>query len=162
MKRYIDVYSSSSVTGFSSDDLMYISDLYAQAEQQWSHTTKNILLNKDKSRTLSFSALKMQIEAYSKFLTGFAGLARSKWTEFDLKLMGAGLAIMVASLCIQFLAIMTVNKRYAFSFPSHKASCISFEFIIAFSIVAIRACSFLSNSYICKFCYLRLLIQLNI
>jgi phosphatidylinositol glycan class O len=77
--------------------------------------------------------------------------AHSKWTEFNLKLMGIGLGTMLISLFIIFLAMQRVNNLYMTSLLSPGGSGISFELIFAFFVVAIRACSFLSNSYICKF-----------
>ncbi|XP_061989871.1 uncharacterized protein LOC133708427 [Rosa rugosa] len=148
VKRYIDIYSASSVIGFSHEDLLHIGNIYAKAEERWSHTTKKLLLHKKESCNELLPALKRQIEEYSAFLASVAELARSKWTEFNLKLMGAGLGIMVVSLIIHFLAIKKVKEQYGFSFTSSGDSGISLGLIFACFVGVIRACSFLSNSFI--------------
>lgn len=150
VKRYIDVYSASSIIGFSSEDIMRITDIYAQAEESWLHTIKNLLLDKNESCN-TMLPIKRQIDAYSNFLASVAELARSKWTEFDLKMMGVGLGIMLITLVIQFLGIKRMNKTRGVNFPSPGDSWTSFGLIFSIFIVMIRACSFLSNSYICKF-----------
>ncbi|KAF3569158.1 hypothetical protein DY000_02018782 [Brassica cretica] len=144
VKRYIDVYSNSSVVGFSSDDMSRISNLYSAAEHHWSNSVKHILMyndgNEDSTNT---SALKAQIAAYLKFFSTVAELARSKWTEFNLSLMITGFGILVISLILQSLAIVHGdNKPYAVS------SGLSTGAAFTLFIVLIRACSFLSNSYI--------------
>lgn len=151
MKRYIDVYSASSVIGFSSEDLLHISNAYVQAEQNWANSTKNLLLHRNERSHTLLPALTRQIDFYFSFLSNVSELARSKWTEFNLKLMGIGLGTMLISLFIIFLAIQRVNNLYTTSLLSPGGSGISFELIFAFFVVAIRACSFLSNSFICKF-----------
>ncbi|KAF3942601.1 hypothetical protein CMV_030756, partial [Castanea mollissima] len=146
VKRYIDVYSASSVIGFSHEDLLQIADIYAQAEENWSHTKKSLL---DKNECCdSLPVLKRQIDLYVNFLTSVAELARSKWTEFNLNMMGIGFGIMLVSLLVHFLAIKRVNKQYGASFTSHGDSGISFGLICACFVVIIRASSFLSNSFI--------------
>ncbi|XP_021288049.1 GPI ethanolamine phosphate transferase 3 [Herrania umbratica] len=147
VKRYIDVYSALSVIGFSSEDLFHISDLYAKAEENWSYT-KNLLLYKNESFDTSLPDLKRQIDGYFNFLSYVAELARSKWTDFNLKMMGTGIGIMLLSLYVHFLAIKKVNKSYGVSLPSSRDSGISFGLIFASFIVVIRACSLLSNSFI--------------
>ncbi|XP_022749404.1 GPI ethanolamine phosphate transferase 3 isoform X2 [Durio zibethinus] len=147
VKRYIDVYSALSVIGFSSEDIFHISDLYAKAEENWLYT-KNLLLYKNESYNASLPDLKRQIVAYFNFLSYVAELARSKWTEFNLKMMGTGIGIMLLSLYIHFLAIKKVNKSYGVSLLSSKGSGISFGLMFASFIVVIRACSLLSNSFI--------------
>ncbi|OMO49826.1 Type I phosphodiesterase/nucleotide pyrophosphatase/phosphate transferase [Corchorus olitorius] len=139
VKRYIDVYSALSVIGFSSEDLFHISDLYAKAEENWSYT-KNLF---NESSDTSLPDLKRQIIAYFNFLSYVAELARFKWTEFNLKMMGAGIGIMLLSLCVHLLAIKEVNASYGVSLPG-----MSFGLIFAFIMVLIRACSLLSNSFI--------------
>ncbi|XP_075651995.1 uncharacterized protein LOC142622418 isoform X1 [Castanea sativa] len=146
VKRYIDVYSASSVIGFSHEDLLQIADIYAQAEENWSHTKKSLL---DKNECCdSLPVLKRQIDLYVNFLTSVAELARSKWTEFNLNMMGIGFGIMLVSLLVHFLAIKRVNKQYGASFTSCGDSGISFGLICACFVVIIRASSFLSNSFI--------------
>ncbi|RVW94129.1 hypothetical protein CK203_038266 [Vitis vinifera] len=70
--------------------------------------------------------IKRQIDAYSNFLASVAELARSKWTEFDLKMMGVGLGIMLITLVIQFLGIKRMNKTCEVNFPSPGDSWTSF------------------------------------
>ncbi|XVF29973.1 hypothetical protein REPUB_Repub16aG0017300 [Reevesia pubescens] len=147
VKRYIDVYSTSSVIGFSSEDLFHISDLYAKAEKNWSYT-KKLLLYKNESCNTSLPHLKRQIVAYFNFLSYVAELARSKWTEFNLKMMGTGIGIMLLSLYCHFLTIKKLNRSYGVSLPSSRDSGISFGLMLASFLVVIRACSLLSNSFI--------------
>lgn len=148
VKRYIDIYSSSSVIGFSSEDLSQISHLYAQAEKNWSHSIKNLLLHKNEDRNASLPALKRQIDAYYNFLSSVIELARLKWTEFDLKMMATGFGIMIISLYIHFRAIKRVNKAYGIPLCGSGDTEVSFEQIFSYIVLVIRACSFLSNSYI--------------
>lgn len=137
--------------GFSSDDLLHITDLYAQAVEKWSCTTKNLLLNKIESSNSALPALKKQIDVYSNFLANVAELARSKWTEFNLMMMSIGFSIMLVSIVIHILAIKRVKKQYDISFSSSGEFKTSFGLLFSCFVVVIRACSFLSNSYICKF-----------
>ncbi|KAH9726379.1 GPI ethanolamine phosphate transferase 3 [Citrus sinensis] len=146
VKRYIDIYSASSVIGFSSEDLLHISDMYAQAEENWSCSSENLLLFKDES-CYSSLPLKRKIDAYFKFLLNVAELARSKWTEFDLKMMGIGFVIILISLPIYFLAMMTKSVN-GFSPLLFGDSEVFVKLVFALFMVVIRACSFLSNSYI--------------
>ncbi|XWS10689.1 hypothetical protein CRYUN_Cryun38cG0019100 [Craigia yunnanensis] len=147
VKRYIDVYSALSVIGFSSEDLFHISDLYAKAEENWSYT-RNLLLYKNESCNTSLPDLKRQTVAYFNFLSYVAELARSKWTEFNLKMMGTGIGIMLLSLYGHFLAIKKLNQSNGVSLPLSRDSGISFGLMLASFIVVIRACSLLSNSFI--------------
>lgn len=133
--------------GFSSDDLLHVENLYAEAEATFGRKMDALSYNSEHSR----SALKSQIDAYFKFLASVAELARSKWTEFNLTLMGIGLGMMLLSLLVHILAIKMVNELHNGSFNPSGNSGISFGLIFAFFIVVIRACSLLSNSYICKF-----------
>ena len=149
MKRYIDVYSASSVIGFSHEDLFHVADLYARAVDNWSNTN-NFFINKNESCNTVLPALKKQIDAYTDFLARVAELARSKWTEFNLRTMAVGFGIMLLSIFTHILAITKVKKRNDISFSSPGGSGISFGTLLACFIVAIRASSFLSNSYICK------------
>ncbi|KAH1121313.1 hypothetical protein J1N35_004473 [Gossypium stocksii] len=149
VKRYIDVYSASSVIGFSSEDLFRISDLYSKADENWSYT-KNLSSYKNGSSNTSLPLLKRQIVAYSNFLSYVAELARSKWTEFNLKMMGTGIGIMLLSLYCHTLAIKKLNKSYGVSLLSSRDSGVSFGLMLTFFMVLIRAGSLLSNSYILK------------
>lgn len=40
VKRYIDVYSASSVIGFPSEDLLHVADMYSLAQENWLHVVK--------------------------------------------------------------------------------------------------------------------------
>lgn len=148
VKRYIDIFSASSLIGFSSEDVSRITDLYAKADNNWSSSIKNLLVSKDESQDTSIEALKSQILYYHHFLSVVAEVARSKWTEFNLKMMSIGLGTMVISLFIHFLAIKRVNKSFGNLISSSEDSGMSFGWIFASFIVMIRASSFLSNSYI--------------
>ncbi|CAB4286372.1 unnamed protein product [Prunus armeniaca] len=88
--------------------------MYAKAEEKWSHTTQKLLLHKKESHNELLPALRRQIDLYSEFLASVAELARSKWTEFNLKMMGTGLGIMLISLLIHFLAIKKVKEQLVF------------------------------------------------
>lgn len=125
--------------------------MYAKAEERWSLTTKKVLSHEKESHNELLPALKRQINLYSDFLASVAELARSKWTEFNLKMMGAGLGIMLMSLLMHFIAIKKVKEQYGFSFTSSGDSGISFGLIFSCFMVVMRACSFLSNSFICKY-----------
>ena len=151
MKRYIDVYSASSVIGFSREDLSHIADLYTQAADKWSYTTKNFFIYKNESCNTVLPDLKRQIAAYSNFLSSVAELARSKWTEFNLKIMAIGFGIMLLSIFIHILAITEVKKKNGISFSPSQDSGTPFRLLFACFMVALRAFSFFSNSYICKF-----------
>ncbi|GMJ10472.1 hypothetical protein like AT5G17250 [Hibiscus trionum] len=146
VKRYIDVYSASSVIGFSSEDLFHISDLYAKAEENRSNSS----FYKNESSNTSLPVLKRQIGAYFEFLSYVAELARSKWTEFNLKMMGTGIGIMLLSLYCHILAIRKLNKSYGGSLLLSRDSGISFGLLLASFTVLMRASSLLSNSYILK------------
>ncbi|GAB2265520.1 hypothetical protein Dimus_000570 [Dionaea muscipula] len=148
VKRYIDVYSGSSVIGFPAEDLLYVEDMYLQAQEHWSHATLDLLSSESGTNVSSWPVLMRQANAYLKFLDGVIDLARSKWTEFDLKLMGVGLSILFVSLLIQLIAVRSLDK-FCCSFPlpsGHIKASIGSMFTL--SSVVIRAGSFLSNSYI--------------
>lgn len=139
IKRYVDLYSASSVIGFSSEDLLRVRDVYAKAAENWMHVG---------SRNVSLPDLEEQIHLYSSFMASVAELARSKWTEFNLTLMGVGFAVMLVSLFVHFFSIWRLEKLSSVYFGSHKNSWVSAGFICACSMIFIRACSLLSNSYI--------------
>ncbi|TKY54346.1 NRT1/ PTR FAMILY 8.1 [Spatholobus suberectus] len=148
VKRYVDAYSASSAVGFSHDDLSRIERVYAQAENHWSHSTKKLLLDRQNDSDKLVPALKRQIDAYFKFLTTVSELARSKWTEFDLNMMGTGIGIMLISLIFQVFTILRANKQRVVALSSSGDSWIITGSIFTFFLLGIRACSFLSNSYI--------------
>ncbi|CAJ2650077.1 unnamed protein product [Trifolium pratense] len=149
VKRYIDAYSASSAVGFSHDDLSQIASVYAQAENHWLNSTKKLLLDKDNGSDALMPALKWQINAYFNFLTTVAELARSKWTEFDLNMMGTGIGIMLISLAFQVFAILRAAKQHGVnsSLLSGNSSIITSSTFTLF-LLGIRSCSLLSNSYI--------------
>ncbi|CAL5430115.1 unnamed protein product [Camellia sinensis] len=148
VKRYIDVYSASSVIGFSNEDLLHLSAMYSQAMENWSNTMINLLLHKNESCHTSLPDLRRQTDAYFSFLASVAELARSKWTEFNLKMMGIGFGVILISLLVHLLAIRRLDKLCGVHFLSHAESGISFGLTFSCLVVVIRACSFLSNSYI--------------
>ncbi|GAU22458.1 hypothetical protein TSUD_123450 [Trifolium subterraneum] len=126
VKRYIDAYSASSAVGFSHDDLSQMASVYAEAEN---HCGK--------------------IDAYFKFLTTVAELARSKWTEFDLNMMGTGIGIMLMSLTFQVFAILRATKQHGVNSSSSSGnSLITTSSTFTLFLLGIRSCSLLSNSYI--------------
>ncbi|XP_027164375.1 GPI ethanolamine phosphate transferase 3-like isoform X2 [Coffea eugenioides] len=148
VKRYMDVYSASSTIGFSQKDLLHVSELYTRAQEMWSQNIKSSLLCNTKSCNTLSSAIMNQIDAYSDFLATVAGLARSKWTEFNIRIMSIGLCLMVASLFTHVYAIKRLDNLFGLYFTHHGNSGISFMAVFAYTIVLIRASSFLSNSYI--------------
>ncbi|XP_016459814.2 uncharacterized protein LOC107783358 isoform X2 [Nicotiana tabacum] len=148
VKRYIDVYSASSVIGFSDKDLLHVSNLYAQAHDIWLHTKEALLKCKSEHCFTSLPQLKKQVEAFSNFLSSVAALARSKWTEFNLKMMGTGFCILVLSLFVHIFTIKKLDKLCSFYLPHGGNFVISVEAIFAYAAVLIRAFSFLSNSFI--------------
>ncbi|XP_052188828.1 uncharacterized protein LOC127799126 [Diospyros lotus] len=148
VKRYIDVYSASSVIGFSNEDLLHLSAIYAEAMENWSNTVMNLVQHKNESCHSLFHDLRKQVDAYFSFLGSVAELARSKWTEFDLNMMAIGLAMMLISLLVHLLAVRRLDKLSGVYFPSLVSSGSSIGLSFSCLIVAIRAFSFLSNSYI--------------
>ncbi|XP_071713897.1 uncharacterized protein [Rutidosis leptorrhynchoides] len=138
VKRYIDVYTASSLIGFSIDDLKHVENMYAQAVN-WSDSVHD---------STSFVTLKKQIDLYSDFLASVTELARSKFTEFNLKMMGIGFGILLTSIFIHLVVIKRVDNIYIADLPLHKTTTYTFGLIVSCIIVVARACSFLSNSYI--------------
>ncbi|KAK4723921.1 hypothetical protein R3W88_026700 [Solanum pinnatisectum] len=148
VKRYIDVYSASSVIGFSDKDMSHVSNLYAQAHDNWLHTKEAVLNCKSESCSTLLPQLKKQVEAYSNFLSSITALARSKWTEFNLKMMGTGLCILLLSLFVHIFTIKKLDKLCSCYLPRGGNFVVSFEAIFAYAAVLIRSFSFLSNSFI--------------
>ncbi|KAL8142462.1 hypothetical protein V2J09_015494 [Rumex salicifolius] len=144
VKRYIDVYSTSSVIGFPPEDLLHVSNMFSQAQDNLSHV-KSSFSCKEGSHDTSLLALKTQINAYLRFLSSVIDLARSKWTEFDLKLMSVGLSILFVSLLLHLTAIKRLNQLCGSSFMACGSTQISMGLIFSVLVVLIRACSFLSN-----------------
>jgi GPI ethanolamine phosphate transferase 3 subunit O len=127
-------------------------DLYSRAHENWSAsliTSSSETCSQEKVE--KGSVLLQQIDAYNDFLKSFAKLARSAWTEFDLWSMGIGLLLMMLSVIIQasMLVNMTISQS---SDQKSSGSSIIRRLSLAFSLVVIRAASFLSNSYICECC----------
>ncbi|XP_078435791.1 alkaline-phosphatase-like family protein isoform X2 [Wolffia australiana] len=145
VKRYIDLYSSTSLIGFSSEDLLLVDETYVQAQSNWIRFLESISQCRESGKNCNPnpSFFHEQIRAYSIFLEKVAELARSKWTEFDLKLMIAGLFFLLLSLFYQVFAIWRIDKSECTLKP-----LFSFRLMIAVALVIIRAVSFLSNSYI--------------
>lgn len=152
MKKYIDVYSSLSLIGFSEKDLLHVSELYLEAQELWSITSKNISQDKSQRVFASLPLVKRQVDAYTTFLQSVAALARSNWTEFNLKMMGIGFCIMLSSLCLHVFLIRRLDKLCGLRSLLSGYSKNSFGVNLACIVVLIRAWSFLSNSFICKNC----------
>ncbi|XP_020257376.1 GPI ethanolamine phosphate transferase 3 isoform X2 [Asparagus officinalis] len=152
VKRYIDIYSVTSVIGLPSEDLSHIRQLYTHAQDNWSNITRSSCLAKNdipyEDHGSLVSTLQKQIDAYSKFLESVATLARSAWTEFDLILMGVGLIVMLASLFVHLLAIRRVHVLCQSCYTAPTVSFISLRSIVVYLLVLMRGASFLSNSYI--------------
>lgn len=155
VKRYIDLYSATSVIGLPSEHLHHVAELYAQAQTSWSNTKKSACLSENaisnETQDSSASILQLQIDAYSNFLESVAKLARSAWTEFDVILMAIGIGFMLVSLSIHLFAIGRVNIVCGSNYAVSGISAFPFNLFTAFLLVVIRAASFLSNSYICEF-----------
>ncbi|XP_020575148.1 GPI ethanolamine phosphate transferase 3 [Phalaenopsis equestris] len=152
VKRYIDLYSITSVIGLPAEDLRYINSLYSQAQGSWLDIMK-LAFSFENGTHISIkdgaaSVLQRQIDAYSRFLEAVAELARSAWTEFNLTLMGFGLSMMLTSIFIHLFFIGRVNAISKSYYPFPGSSTVSFTLITVIAFVAIRAVSFLSNSYI--------------
>lgn len=151
MKKYIDVYSASSVIGFSKEDLLQVAEMYTQAEKSNFDRVNDSVQYKVESCHSSVTDLKRQIDLYDKFLASVAELARTKWTEFNLEIMAIGFGFMLTSIVIHFLVIKRLENLQQASHIFDGSSRMSLNAIFASLFVAIRACSVLSNSYICKF-----------
>ncbi|CAO2193128.1 unnamed protein product [Urochloa humidicola] len=151
VKRYIDQYSATSVIGFPSEDLQHITNLYSRAQTNWSdslRTTSSSETGSQEKLEGKGPVLSQQIDAYTDFLQTFAKLARSAWTEFDLWSMGIGLLLMILSVIIQACTLVKLNTICQPSDQKSAGSSIIPKLSFAFALVAIRAASFLSNSYI--------------
>ncbi|KAL6626509.1 hypothetical protein ACP70R_030235 [Stipagrostis hirtigluma subsp. patula] len=152
VKRYIDLYSATSVIGFPSEDLQHVTDMYSKAQRNWSASLKSTCSSETGSQEEikegKSSVLQWQIDAYTNFLQSFAKLARSAWTEFDLWLMGIGLLLMILSAIAQACALVKLNIVCQSSDQESSSSRVISKFCFAFLLIAIRAASFLSNSYI--------------
>ncbi|CAO2161963.1 unnamed protein product [Urochloa humidicola] len=151
VKRYIDQYSATSVIGFPSEDLQHITNLYSRAQTNWSaslRTTCSSEMGSQEKLEGKGPVLPQQIDAYTDFLQTFAKLARSAWTEFDLWSMGIGLLLMILSVTIQACMLVKLNTICQSSDQNSACSSIIPKLSFAFALVAIRAASFLSNSYI--------------
>lgn len=131
--------------------MLHVAEMYAKAEKSRSHALKDLLHYKDSNTSLT--ALKRQIDSYTDFLGSVAGLARTKWTEFNLVIMAIGFVVMLTSIFIHFVVIKRLDMLQKVSNPPGSNSMISFGMLFAYFVVAIRAVSVLSNSYICKSCF---------
>lgn len=145
MKRYIDVYSSLSLIGFSEKDLLHVSELYSEAQELWSTTSRNI----SQGTTESY-LVKRQLDAYSMFLESVAALARSNWTEFNLKMMGIGFCIMLSSIYLHVFLIRRLDKLCGLRSILSDYFNNFFGANLASIVILMRAWSFLSNSFIRK------------
>lgn len=129
--------------GFPTDDLRHITDLYNKAQSSWSGSKNSPCMPENGT-----------INGFSNFLLSFASLARSAWTEFDLKLMGVGLGIIIISIICHILVFVRVHSQSNVYGNKTEKSSDHLQISVAFFLVAVRAVSFLSNSYICEFCTL--------
>lgn len=143
MKRYIDVYSSLSLIGFSEKDLLHVSELYSEAQELWSTTSRNL----SQGTTESY-LVKRQLDAYSMFLESVAALARSNWTEFNLKMMGIGFCIMLSSIYLHVFLIRRLDKLCGLRSILSDYFNNFFGANLASIVILMRAWSFLSNSFI--------------
>ncbi|KAL6573405.1 hypothetical protein OROHE_001864 [Orobanche hederae] len=146
VKKYIDVYSSLSLIGFSEKDLLHVSELYSAAQNLWPTTSKSF---SDKSqRAFASPLLKLQLDAYSAFLESVAALARSSWTEFNLRMMATGFCIMLISLYLHLFLIRRMDKLCGLLSSLRDYSMNFYGWSFACIVVMIRAWSLLSNSFI--------------
>ncbi|EPS70140.1 hypothetical protein M569_04617, partial [Genlisea aurea] len=143
VKKYIDAYSSMSLIGFSDKDLWRLSDLYSKADDLWSATAKDKSYHMSHGSSESSALAKMQVNAFSLFLESVAELARSNWTEFNLKMMGIGFFIMLGSLYLY----LSINNRLEKHFTQGRGMNL-FVVTLAGLMVLIRSFSLLSNSFI--------------
>lgn len=93
---------------FPSEDLLRLAESYSEAHSNWSNILHNdcpLKIDPLSQNCDYINILLGQISAYSKFLGEVAELARSKWTQFDIKLMSVGLCILLASLLVQIFSI---------------------------------------------------------
>ncbi|KQJ86447.1 hypothetical protein BRADI_4g05550v3 [Brachypodium distachyon] len=151
VKRYIDQYSGSSIIGFSAEYLHHVAELYSKAQANWSVALRSTCPSEtaeEEFKASSSSPLQLQIDAYSDFLESFAKLARSAWTEFDLWSMGIGLLLMILSVITQACVLVKLNTICQPSDQESTSSRAIPKLSFAFMLVAIRAASILSNSYI--------------
>ncbi|KAL6890532.1 hypothetical protein ACP4OV_008787 [Aristida adscensionis] len=152
VKRYIDLYSATSVIGFPSEDLQHVMNMYSKAQRNWSvsqrTTCSSETSNQEEFKEGKNSVLQWQIDAYTNFLQSFAKLARSAWTEFDLWLMGIGLLLMILSVTIQAFTLVKLSTICQPSDHESASSRVVSKLCFVFLLIAIRAASFLSNSYI--------------
>jgi phosphatidylinositol glycan class O len=132
-------------------------DLYSKAQANWSEVLKSTcpseIARGEEFEENTSSALQLQIDAYSSFLESFAKLARSAWTEFNLWLMGIGLLLMILSVITQAYTLVKLNSVCQPSNQKSAGARVIPKLSFAFTLVAIRAVSLLSNSYICEFRY---------
>ncbi|KAI4369473.1 hypothetical protein MLD38_017910 [Melastoma candidum] len=148
VKRYIDIYSASSMIGFSSVDVSLLSNAYVKAQKMFLKAMNALASQSDPGDTI-VTHLKSSIDAHAEFLAQVSELARSKWTEFNLGMMGFGLGIMLLSLLFQYFAIRRVIKLFGTTSYKVSGGCgISFGSLFACFLVAIHAMSLLSNSYL--------------
>ncbi|RAL47464.1 hypothetical protein DM860_011202 [Cuscuta australis] len=148
VKNYIDVYSASSLIGFSEKDLSHVVGLYDLAQDMWSHTKDAFAQRENGNSSTSLPTLKKQIYAFSNLLNSISTLARSKWTEFNLTMMGAGFVMMLLSLLFHAIIIKKLDRKCGLHFSYSGNFRISLEVAFAYITILIRAFSFLSNSFI--------------
>ncbi|XP_042385717.1 GPI ethanolamine phosphate transferase 3-like isoform X1 [Zingiber officinale] len=151
VQRYIDLYSTTSVIGLPLEDLYHVAQLYSEAQSSWSDTMNISCLHGDMGNNILDSldsSFQQQIDAYSNYLRSVSKLARSAWTEFDLSFMGVGFIFMLISLGFHLVSIRRLSMLCQPYYGGMDVFGIRFSLVSAFLLVAIRAASFLSNSYI--------------
>lgn len=125
--------------------MLHVAELYSEAQELWSISSRNF-----SGTSVPLPLVKRQLDAYSKFLGSVAALARSNWTEFNLKMMGIGFCVMLSSLYLHVYLIRRLDKLCGLhSFLSDYFK----NFLAAnlgYVVILIRASSFLSNSFIRK------------
>lgn len=152
VKKYIDHYSASSVIGFPKGDLVAVEDMFANIQNDYTYYRERSFFDKESDREFRVNKsaiLKWQVGSYSNFLDRVAELARSKWTEFDLREMGAGLFTLLLSIIFHLFSVRGIKVNFLkHGLPYDQSGIFP---IFAALVVVIRAFSVLSNSYICKF-----------
>lgn len=134
------------------EDLHHVAQLYSEAQSNWSDTMNISCLHVDTGNNILDSLdsyFQQQIDAYSNYLRSVSKLARSAWTEFDLSFMGVGFIFMLISLGFHLVSIRRLSILCQPYYGAMDVFGIHFSLVSAFLLVAIRAASFLSNSYIC-------------
>lgn len=126
--------------------------MFANVQNDYTYYRERSFFDKESDREFrenNSAILKWQVGSYSNFLDRVAELARSKWTEFDLREMGAGLFTLLLSIIFHLFSVRGIKVHFLkHGLPYDQSGIFP---IFAALVVVIRAFSALSNSYICKF-----------